>query len=43
MSAGALSFDAAATHLAPPLTTWQTVPSFFRQKPSAFRQKYVWL
>ena len=40
---GAVSLDAAATHRLPLATTWQTVPSFFRQKPSACRQKWLWL
>ena len=37
------SDECAATHFCPPGTTWHTVPSFLRQKPSAERQKYVWL
>jgi hypothetical protein len=38
-STGAVSFEAAATQRRPRFTTWQAVPSFFRQKPSALRQK----
>ncbi len=38
-STGAVSLEAAATQRLPPATTWQAVPSFFRQKPSALRQK----
>ena len=43
MSTGGVSAECAATHFAPTRVTWQVSPSFFRQKPSAFRQKRVWL
>ena len=39
INTGAVSLLAAATQRRPPLTTWQTVPSFLMQKPSAERQK----
>ncbi len=39
MRTGGVSAECAATQRVPPGTTWQTVPSFLRQKPSAFRQK----
>ena len=43
MRTGGVSAECAATQRVPPGTTWQSSPSFFRQNPSAFRQKYVWL
>ena len=42
-STGGESAECAATHFFPTFVTWQTVPSFFRQKPSALRQKKLWL
>ena len=43
MSTGGVSAEWAATHFFPTRVTWQTSPSFFRQKPSACRQKRLWL
>jgi hypothetical protein len=43
ISTGGVSAECAATHFFPTRVTWQTSPSFFRQKPSACRQKKVWL
>jgi hypothetical protein len=43
MRTGGVSAECAATHFLPTLVTWQTSPSFFRQKPSACRQKSDWL